>query len=132
LIADDSKFIRLILRGLIRSTDVGKHADIIEAHDGTDAVRKYFQYNPHLVFLDINMPNMSGLEVLHKIKSKDPNAKIIVISALGHEELVRKALEKGVLGYITKPFHPNLLKEILRNVLGGDKHAEEASSSTCR
>ncbi|RLF18998.1 MAG: hypothetical protein DRZ82_07225 [Thermoprotei archaeon] len=127
LIADPSKFSRLVLRGLIKSTDVGRNAEIIEAYDSDDAVRKYFQYNPHLIFLSISMPNNEGLKTIDKIRSKDPNAKVVVVSTLGREDLVEKALEKGALGYLIKPFRPNVLKEVLYNILGDEKYASKSS-----
>ena len=133
MIVDDSRFMRLVLRGLIKSIDVDDTIEIIEAGDGSEAIQKYFKYHPHIVFLDIVMPNKSGLEVLNEIKSKDPNAKVIIISAVGHEELVRKALKVGAIGYVVKPFHPDLLKELLHSILGGATNAsKESQSPYCR
>ena len=133
MIVDDSRFMRLVLRGLLKSMDIDDTIEIIEAGDGSEAIQKYFKYHPHIVFLDIVMPNKSGLEVLNEIKSKDPNAKVIIISAVGHEELVRKALKVGAIGYVVKPFHPDLLKELLHNILRGATNASKESQSTyCR
>ncbi len=69
-----------------------------------DAVEKYFALRPDIVTMDITMPEMDGVEALTEIRKKDPSAKIVMISALGQESWVRKAIISGASGFVIKPY----------------------------
>jgi len=75
-----------------------------EAENGIDAIQKYFELMPDIVTMDITMPEMNGLEALKVIMSKDRNANILMISAMGQETMVKDAVLSGAKGFIVKPF----------------------------
>lgn len=104
LIADDSMFVQKLLKQILLS----EQYNIIEvASDGEEAIEK-FQQNINkldLVTLDITMPKLDGLTVLEKILKIKPDTNIIMISALGREDLVKKALTIGAKNYIVKPLN---------------------------
>ena len=79
---------------------------------------KYEEEKPGVVLLDITMPVMDGIQVLRTIKQLDPNAKVIMCSAMGQEGMVVEAIKLGALDFIVKPFKPERLVQTVRNVLG--------------
>jgi two-component system chemotaxis response regulator CheY len=112
LIVDDAKFMRTVLKNIL----VPNGYDIAdEAADGVEAIEKYrkLRPKPDLVLLDIIMPNIDGIETLKGIKSIDPDAKVIMITAMGQESMINASIKHGAKGYITKPFQaPEVLEEI--------------------
>ena len=78
---------------------------VMEANDGIEAVNQYCTHKPDLVLLDIEMPNMDGIEALRKIKAFDPQANVIMISAITESEIIDKAKQAGAQDYILKPFN---------------------------
>ncbi len=104
LIADDSMFVQKLLKQILLS----EQYNVIDvASDGEEALAKFQQYinKLDLVTLDITMPKMDGLTVLEKILKIKPDTNIIMISALGREDLVKKALTIGAKNYIVKPLN---------------------------
>ena len=102
MIVDDSIFIQKQLRQILSS----EQFEIIDAAaDGVEGVAKYKQNlgKIDVVTLDITMPNMDGISALEEIIKADPKAKVLMISALGKEDLVKKALISGAKNYIVKP-----------------------------
>jgi len=89
-----------------------------EAEDGNQAVEKYEEVNPDLVTMDITMPNMDGITAIKKILEKDPEAKIIVVSAMGQKALVIEALNSGAKDFIVKPFQPDRILEAVQKAAG--------------
>ena len=110
LIADDSAFMRSIVKNVLTQAGV---TDITEAVDGQDAIIKYDQINPNLCFFDIMMPNKTGLEALKEIMEKHPDAKIVMCTSVGQEKVVQEAVETGATDFITKPFKPEDIKEVV-------------------
>ena len=102
LIVDDSIFVKKQLSQILTSE---KFNVIDTASDGEEAVEKYKEHHPKvdLVTMDITMPKMDGITALEKIIEFDKDAKIIMISALGKQELVKKSLLLGAKNYIIKP-----------------------------
>lgn len=101
LIVDDAMFMRAALKTMLEKNGF----EVVgEAVDGADAVSKYSILNPDIVTMDITMPKMDGVEALTEIKKKDPNCKIVMISALGQESWVKRAIIIGARGFIVKPF----------------------------
>jgi len=89
-----------------------------EAEDGLQAIEKYKATKPDLVTMDIMMPNMDGITAIKKIMEIDPEAKIIVVSAMGQKALVIEALNSGARDFIVKPFQPDRIVEALQKVGG--------------
>ena len=71
-----------------------------------------------MVFMDITMPNMDGLQALKKIKESDPNAKIVMCTAMGQEGMVVDAIKSGASDFIVKPFQPDRLVQTANTILG--------------
>ncbi len=115
LIVDDSLFMRTLLKNILFS---GGHDIVGEAGDGDEAIAKYQELKPDLVTMDVVMPKVNGIEALKGIKTIDPNAKVVMCTAVGQEQMVKLAIKTGAKGYIVKPFQaPKVLEEI-KNVLG--------------
>ncbi len=85
-------------------TNVLKMFTIIKATDGIDAVESYMLNAPDIVFLDINLPSINGIEVLHRIKSFDPNAYVVMLSGQTQLQNVKSSAHEGASGFIAKPF----------------------------
>ena len=111
LIVDDSQFIRDTIK--IKINDLG--VDISEASDSDEAIRKYKEVMPDVVFMDIMMKKEDGgLTAIREILKSDPKAKIVVITSLGESDpFVNEAIELGVLDVITKPFNKEELYRYL-------------------
>jgi two-component system chemotaxis response regulator CheY len=101
LVADDLSFMRMVQKEIL--SDKGYEV-VGEAADGIEAVDKYKQLHPDIVILDITMPHMNGLEAMRKIFEYDRNAKIVICSALGQQQLIVEAIKAGVRDFIVKPF----------------------------
>jgi two-component system chemotaxis response regulator CheY len=102
LIVDDASFIRASLKMVLERNG---YQVVGEAENGSVAVAKYNELKPELVTMDITMPEMDGITALRAIKSIDPNAKVIMISAMGMEDKVKDAILSGAAGFIVKPFN---------------------------
>lgn len=110
MIVDDAAFMRTLLKNILFPKGYEIAA---EAENGAIAVEKYRQIKPDLVTMDIVMPTMNGIDALKQIRSFDPNAKIIMCTAVGQENMVRTAIMGGAKGYIVKPFQaPKVLEEV--------------------
>jgi two-component system chemotaxis response regulator CheY len=115
LVVDDTLFMRTLLKNILTT---GGHEIVGEAEDGDIGVSKYQELKPDIVTMDVVMPKMNGIEALKAIKSLDPNAKVIMCTAVGQEQMVKLAIKSGARGYIVKPFQaPKVLEEI-GSVLG--------------
>lgn len=114
LIADDSAFARSNMAKTI-STAGGNVVG--EAANGIEAVDLYCRLKPDLVLLDITMPELDGVETLRKIMENDKEAKVIIVSSLGHKEMVWKAICLGAKSFITKPYKPGYVAMIIRSIL---------------
>ncbi len=114
LIVDDAAFMRMNLKNIIESNG---HEIIDEAENGREAFKSYKENNPDLVTMDITMPEMDGIETVKKILTYDPNAKVIMFSAMGQQSLVIEAIEAGSKDFIVKPFNKNRIKEAIDKAL---------------
>lgn len=114
LVADDSEFARKSIIKVLTGIG-GKLAG--EAVTGLDAVQKYRNLKPDIVFLDITMPGMEGMDALELILRDDNSARVVMVSSLSHNNLVKEALKKGAKHYITKPVQNAPMAEIIRFVL---------------
>lgn len=116
LVVDDSVFVVKQLTQILQSEGF----EIIgTANDGEEGVEKYKELHPNidLVTLDITMPKLDGISTLEKIIEFDKEAKIIMISALGKEDLVKKALISGAKNYIVKPLDRDKVLSRIETVL---------------
>ncbi len=113
LIVDDAAFMRVSIKNML-----GKNGyEVVgEAENGKIAIQKYQDLSPDVVTMDITMPEMDGLTSLKKILSIDPNANIIMISAMGQESMVREAVLSGAKGFIVKPFKEDVIVAAFNNL----------------
>lgn len=114
LIADDSEFAR---KNIAKIVSLHGGSVVGEAATGKQAVDLYNSLLPDLVLLDITMPELNGIESLRKIMEIDREAKVIVVSSLGHKDMVREALRLGASHFITKPYEPSFAGMIISAVL---------------
>lgn len=115
LIVDDSIMMRKTLCTILQRAG---HTIVAEGANGEQAVLFYTNHRPDLVTLDITMPGMGGIEAITKIREFDPNASIIVVSALGQKHVVFEALQKGAKNYVLKPITEDKLLAVVNMVLG--------------
>lgn len=115
LLVDDMAFMRMSLRVILQED---RFEIVGEAATGEEAVRLYKALKPDVVTMDITMPGMSGIEALKEITAFDPQAKVVVVSALGHETQVRQAILNGAKSFIVKPFRTEHVLETLNKVAG--------------
>ena len=113
LIVDDTKFMRSKLRNIL---ECGNFKIAGEAEDGQQAVSMFERLKPDVVTMDITMPNMDGISSLKEIKKQRPEAKVIMISALGLKEQVRDSLVAEASDFILKPFVPEEVLEVISRI----------------
>ena len=116
LVVDDSMFVAKQLGQILTSEG---YEVISTAVDGKDGLDKYKDLCPNvdLVTMDITMPRMDGLTALEQIMAFDKNAKVVMVSALGKEELVKKSLLLGAKNYIVKPLDRKKVLERISSVM---------------
>ena len=114
LIVDDAKFMRTLVKDAL--TAVG-HEIVAEAENGNEAVKLYKQHKPDLTTMDITMREKDGIEAAEEILAFDPSAKVIMVTALGQENLLTKAIKLGVKDFVVKPFPPDRLQKAAEKAL---------------
>ena len=114
LVVDDAAFMRMMIKDILRK---GGYEVIGEAEDGMKAVDRYKELHPDLVTMDITMPDMDGITAVKEIRKVDPNAMIIMCSAMGQQAMVIDAIQAGAKDFVVKPFQPERVLEAVRKVL---------------
>lgn len=89
---------------------------VAQAADGREAVEMYRKHEPAAVVMDVVMPHLSGIEATAHILAEYPRAKIVILSGLRDENVVRQALEEGATDYLFKPVEADKLKSLLREL----------------
>ncbi len=113
LITDDTAFMRMTLRNVIEKNG---YKVVGEAADGEEAIALYKELKPDMVTMDITMPKMDGITAIKEIIKADPQAKIIVCSAMGQKPMVIEALSAGAKDFLVKPFDADRVVESLRKI----------------
>jgi len=120
LIADDSAHMRTILKNALLRNGY----DVVgEAEDGNEAVSLYDRLKPDVAAIDIKMPRMDGIEALKAIKSKHPDARVVMISAMGQQKDVIEAMRAGASDFFIKPFIAEKVVEAIENALSDVKRS---------
>ena len=118
MIVDDQKGVRRLLEELFKR----EGWEVYAAADGKEAIEKVGQFQPSILLIDMKMPNMNGLDASQKILEKHQEMAIIMMTAYGEMEVVKRALESGVRKCITKPFDILYLRDEVNRIV-----AEEVS-----
>ncbi|MCJ8499140.1 response regulator [Desulfatitalea alkaliphila] len=117
LLADDHSIVRAGLRRLVEES--GDMTVVAEAADGDEAIRRIRELEPDVAVIDLSMPRIDGLEVIHRIHPELPRLPILVLTMHAENQYVIRAIEAGAMGYITKQSAPEQLVRAIRKVLGG-------------
>jgi len=115
IIADDHQLICSAIEQII--TDNFLSTEIVKVNDGKQVLEKLNSFQANLIILDINMPNLNGLETADIILSRYPNMKILVVSQNENYSLIKKLKDLGVKGYLPKTFEQELLIEAIYSIL---------------
>ncbi len=115
LIVDDAAFMRSMIAQILEKS--GDFEVVGYATTGAEALERYRELEPHLVTMDIIMPEMDGIEATRAIIQHDPDAVIVMCSALGQEALVIESLAAGARDFIVKPFTAEKVLQMVHNVL---------------
>ncbi|MBU8905007.1 response regulator [Desertibacillus haloalkaliphilus] len=115
LIVDDAAFMRMMIKDILTKNNYEVAG---EAANGDEAVQKYEELKPDLVTMDITMPEKDGIEALKEIRKINPDAKIIMCSAMGQQSMVIDAIQSGAKDFIVKPFQADRVLEAIQKVLG--------------
>ena len=111
LVVDDTTAIREFIKNVLVTQCRVSRSSIHEASDGKQAVLRYKDIKPNLVFMDISMPIMSGIDAVKEIVEFDADAKIVMCTATGDRNKVVSSLVSGALDYIVKPLSPHRIVE---------------------
>jgi two-component system chemotaxis response regulator CheY len=114
LITDDAMFMRVTLKNILTQNGYEVAG---EASNGKEAIRLYQDLKPDLVTMDITMPEMDGITALKEIKRVDPDAIVVMCTAMGQKNLVVEAIQAGAKDFIVKPFQPPRVLESLNKLL---------------
>jgi len=114
LIVDDAKFMRILVKDALSGAG---HEIVGEAENGNQAIDLYKKLKPDLVTMDITMKEKDGIEAAGEILAMDPSARIIMVTALGQENLLTKAIKMGVKDFVVKPFPPGRLQKAAEKAL---------------
>lgn len=117
LIIDDALFMRNLIKDVLTEAGFEVCGETANALEG---VEKYKELKPDLVTLDIVMPKMEeidGVMAVREIISFDPEANIVIVSALGEKKLIQQALEYGAKDFVVKPFTAQRLSRVVKNIL---------------
>ncbi|MFO0858198.1 MAG: response regulator [Phycisphaerales bacterium] len=118
LLVDDSKTMRNIQKAVL--SQLG-HTDVLEAQDGQDALSKAPAFNPELMLVDWNMPNMDGLTFVKAWRTTNKTTPIIMVTTEAEKSRVIEAIKAGVNNYVVKPFTPDLLSQRISETLAKTK-----------
>lgn len=115
LVVDDAAFMRMMIKDILSKNG---YEIVGEAENGAKAIERYVELKPDLTTMDITMPEKDGISAVKEIKQMDPNAKIIMCSAMGQQAMVIDAIRSGARDFIVKPFQPDRVLEAVRKVVG--------------
>jgi len=114
LIVDDAEFLRVRITKMLS----GDGFEVFEAENGLKAVATYKQVHPDVVLMDVTMPEMDGLTALKEIRSFDPTAKVVMLTALGQESVVLEAVKSGARDFVVKPFERERVMSAIHKLIG--------------
>jgi two-component system chemotaxis response regulator CheY len=114
MVVDDSKF---ACRNMERMMVAMGGKPVGFASNGREAVEQYPKLRPDLVLMDINMPEMEGIEAVEGILAQDTSAKVVMVSSMGYQDMIKKALVSGAKHFLVKPVKPEQAASVVNFVL---------------
>ena len=124
MIADDHELIR---EGLKQLLELDGNIEVVsEAGDGVECLEKLKRINPDVLLLDINMPRQNGLEVLKKIRDRNLNMKVLILTVHNEVEYLLKAVDIGVNGYLMKDSTSEELRKAIYSVINNENYIQAA------
>ena len=114
LVCDDALFMRAMVGDILQQAG---YEVVGEASTGAEAVARYRDLKPDLVTMDIVMPDMGGIDAVRAIRAEDPQARVVMCSAMGQQALVVEAIQAGARDFVVKPFQPSRVLEAVSRVL---------------
>ncbi len=127
LIADDHSLMR---QGLKQILEIEKEFEIIGlATDGIDAINKCLELKPDIILLDINMPNMNGIQTLRRIKDMGLNTKVIMLTIHDDREYLFETINIGAEGYVLKDAEASSLIKAIKDVFSGESYIHPSLAS---
>lgn len=118
LIVDDVANMRGFLISSLRSIDL---LNVRDASNAKEAMKMYQEKRPDIVFLDLDMPDISGLTMLRTLQQKDPRAFVVIVSGESNVDNVKESLKAGAKGFIVKPYNMNKIIAMLDKLLATKK-----------
>ena len=115
LLVDDAAFMRMMVKDILTKNG---YEVVGEAENGMKALEKYQELRPDITTMDITMPEMDGISAVKEIRKVDPNAKIVMCSAMGQQAMVIEAIQAGARDFIVKPFQADRVLEAVRKAVG--------------
>ena len=115
MVVDDAAFMRMMVKDILEKNG---YEVVAEAGNGMEAVQKYKEVSPDLVTMDITMPEMDGIQAVNEIKKINPDANILMCSAMGQQAMVVEAIKSGAKDFIVKPFQAERVLEAVKKVVG--------------
>ena len=128
LLADDHSIVRAGLRRLVEES--GDMEVVAEAADGDEAIRQIRALRPDVAVIDLSMPQIDGLEVIHRIHPEFPDLPILVLTMHAENQYVVRAIEAGAMGYITKQSAPEQLVRAIRKVIDGSRYLTDDAAES--
>ena len=114
LIVDDAAFMRMMLRDILIVNDFEIAG---EAENGGEAISLFKRLRPDLVLMDITMPEMDGIKAVREIKRLDPDARIVMVSAMGQQAMVIQSIKSGAMDFVVKPFQADRVTDAINKAL---------------
>lgn len=115
VIADDSPSVRLALQAMLQDCGV----KVLQAvANGREAIEATSRLQPELLFLDINMPQLGGVEALPQLRQQQPQTKVVMISGAADRQLVTESAQLGAVAYIVKPLRASYVEKVTSRLLG--------------
>jgi two-component system response regulator YesN len=124
LVVDDTALIRSTIIKIIARENVDI-SPVVEAENGEEAVRVAQQHQPDIVFMDIKMPGMNGLQATALIRKALPQTKVVMLTAYDEFSYVQEALKLGAVDYLLKPVRPDKLVEVLVTIQAKIRQEQE-------
>ena len=126
LLADDHSIVRAGLRRIVEES--GDMVVVAEASDGREAIRLVREHRPDVAVIDISMPEIGGLEVIHRLRPEFPSLPILILTMHEEQQYAVRVIEAGAMGFITKKSAPEQLVTAIRKVHGGTRFLTEEAA----